>query len=141
METQNNKKRNIALGCHNEFGKVPFVESSLVRAAIYVRASLNQDGDPISQLEDCKNYIQQKGWIGCDLFLERLSEEVGANRPMFSLLLERVKSGCFEAIVVPKIDLLCFGNLPFAEVRRFLAEHNVTIYSVTEPEEANVNEC
>ena len=103
------------------------------RAAIYLHTDrANQKFGYSTQIEACRKYIEQNGWIACDLFLEKNKTGTTTDTPIFQLMIKRAKSGCFDAIVVYSQDRLSRSRLDLDKLRKTLNECNVAIGSATE---------
>ena len=116
--------------------------------AIYTRKSTSEglEGDFTSldsQRESALNYIasqKSQGWVA-------LPEEyddggfTGANmdRPALQKLLEDIKSGRINCIVVYKVDRLSRSLMDFAKLLEFFDNHNVTFVAVTQSFNTNTS--
>ena len=108
-------------------------QTNTFRAAIFLRTnSANQKSGYSTQIEACRKYIEQRGWIAGDLFLEKNKTGTTTDTPIFQLMIKRAKSGCFDAIVVYSQDRLSRSRLDLDNLRKTLDECNVAICSATE---------
>ena len=118
----------------NENGKTSGNRPNSLRAAIYAaREVQGQQQCFMPEFETCAKYIQQKGWIFCDLYVERKHIATGSSNSALLLMLERAKSGCFEVLVVSNLSLLSWSSLTFDKVSSLLYENNVALYLATKP--------
>jgi len=109
-------------------------ETRTVHAAIYARISSPNQKSNYSineQIGRCREYISQRGWFTRYIFFD---EESGGTieRPKFQSMLERAKSGCFDVIVVWKLDRFCRSLVDLVNVEKALRECGVSLCSVTE---------
>jgi len=108
---------------------------SIVRAAIYARiSSFNQKTNYSinEQIACCRAYADQRGWITHYLFFDEAEGGSTVERPKFQLMLEKAKSGCFDVIVVWKLDRFCRSLVDLVNVERALRGYGVFLCSVTE---------
>jgi DNA invertase Pin-like site-specific DNA recombinase len=79
-------------------------------AAIYCRISEDRTGEQAGverQLEDCRALAERRGWPVADVYLDNdVSAYSGRPRPQYRRLLEDVKSGVVDAVVVWHLDRL-----------------------------------
>jgi DNA invertase Pin-like site-specific DNA recombinase len=112
-----------------------------VRCAVYTRkstaAGLEKDFNSLdAQREACLDYIRSqagRSWVA--------SEEVyddggftGANieRPGFQKLLEHVRQGLIDVVVIYKVDRLSRSLLDFARVMEHFNRHRTAFVSITQ---------
>ena len=112
-----------------------------LRCAVYTRKSnaegLQQDFNSLdAQREACESYIasqRSEGWVA---LRERYDDGgfSGGNmeRPGLKSLLEDVRNGLVDVIVVYKIDRLSRSLADFAKLVELFDEHKVTFVSVTQ---------
>lgn len=108
---------------------------SIIRAAIYARTSGYNQKNNYSineQIACCRTYIDQKGWATHYLFFDEAEGGSTIERPKFQLMLEKAKSGCFDVIVVWKLDRFCRSLVDLVNVERALRNCEVSLCSVTE---------
>jgi DNA invertase Pin-like site-specific DNA recombinase len=116
-------------------------EPKTVRCAIYTRKStdegLEQEFNSLhAQREAAESFIQSQkteGWV-C---LPETYDDGGfsggnMDRPALQKLMDDVKSGSIDTVVVYKIDRLSRSLLDFAEIIGAFDRHNVTFVSVTQ---------
>ncbi len=112
-----------------------------IRCAIYTRKSteegLEQEYNTLdAQWDACESYIQSqksRGWITLPVHYDD-GGFTGANteRPAFNRLLEDIKAGKIDTIVVYKVDRLSRSLADFANVMDLFDRHNVAFVSVTQ---------
>lgn len=115
-------------------------QTTTFRAAIFLLTnSANQKLGYSMQIEACRKYMEQRGWISCDLFLEKNKTGTAPDTPIFQLMIKRAKSKCFDAIVVYSQDRLCRSCSELDNLRKTLYECNVEIRSVSKNIEVSTN--
>lgn len=116
-------------------------ETKRTRCAIYTRKSteegLEQEFNSLhAQREAAENFIRSQrdeGWV-C---LEEAYDDGGftggnMERPALQKLLEHIKAGAIDTVVVYKIDRLSRSLLDFASIIGAFEKHGVTFVSVTQ---------
>lgn len=112
-----------------------------IRCAIYTRKSseegLEQDFNSLeAQREACEAYVRSQAHEGWRLLPARFDDGgfSGGNmeRPALKQLMELVRSGSIDTIVVYKIDRLTRSLSDFARLADLLNTHNVSFVSVTQ---------
>jgi len=112
-----------------------------LRCAIYTRKStddgLEQDFNSLdAQREACAAYIKSQAHEGWTLLNDTYDDGAysGAtlNRPAMAALLEKVKSGGVDVIVVYKVDRLTRSLMDFAKMVELFDKHGVSFVSVTQ---------
>jgi len=112
-----------------------------VRCVIYTRKSveqgLEQEFNSLdAQRAACEAYIASRRMDGWELIPDHYDDGgfSGGNmkRPAFQRLLEDVRAGKIDMIVCYKIDRLSRRLLDFADVFKFLEDHNVAFCCVTQ---------
>jgi len=111
----------------NSIRKLNKFKSKATRAAIYVPTASQIKSEYIKQVESCRKYIEQQGWIGQDLFVEK-SRDRSSIRPIAQLMLQRAKTGHFDIVVIPYV----FSE--FTDLADKLVENKVKLHMI-EPEE------
>lgn len=114
---------------------------SCVRCAIYTRKStdegLDQDYNSLdAQREACEAYAvsqRHEGWI----VLPNIYDDggfTGANmeRPALKRLVDDIKAGAVDLILVYKVDRLSRSLLDFAKMIELFEQHNVSFVSITQ---------
>lgn len=89
------------------------IENALVHCAIYIRQSIDTNSDFTScqaQFEVCRKYLKSQQWLGWRWIEERFDDEgySGAtlDRPALQRLLERVRRGEIDRVLVYSLDRL-----------------------------------
>lgn len=98
---------------------------------IYARQSLDKK-DSLSidtQIEICKAEVNGED---CVVYIDKGFSGKNTNRPQFQKLMEDVRSGKIEKIVVYKLDRLSRSLLDFATMIQTFNEHDVTFVSTRE---------
>jgi site-specific DNA recombinase len=106
-----------------------------VRAALYARTSSPNQKFNYSideQIACGRKYAEQRGWIVTHMFLEESERAETIDRPKFQLMLQKAKSGCFDAIIFWRIDRFCRSLVDLVSVERTLRKYKVGLCSVTE---------
>jgi site-specific DNA recombinase len=80
------------------------------RAAIYARQSLDRSGEGAAvdrQVADCQDLAARRGWTVVDVLIDNdVSASFGKVRPAYERLLEMVRAGAVDHIVVWHVDRL-----------------------------------
>lgn len=116
-------------------------QPSAIRCAVYTRkstaAGLEKDFNSLdAQREACLDYIRSqasRGWIA----LEEAYDDggfTGANieRPGFQKLLDHVRQGHIDVVVIYKVDRLSRSLVDFARVMEHFNRHRVAFVSITQ---------
>lgn len=116
--------------------------------AIYTRKStsegLDQDFTSLdAQRESAENYVKSQQHEGWTAYEERYDDGgfTGANieRPALQKLLNDIKEGKINCIVVYKVDRLSRSLMDFAQLLEFFDKNNVTFVSVTQQFNTNTS--
>lgn len=79
-------------------------------AGIYARISSDPDGDRLGvnrQIEDCRRIAEQRGWPIADTYVDDdISAWSGKHRPEYRRMLDDMRAGTVDAIVVWHLDRL-----------------------------------
>ena len=79
-------------------------------AAIYARISSDPEGDRLGvnrQVEDCQRIASQRGWPVADVYVDDdISAYSGKHRPEYRRMLDDMRSGSVDAVVVWHLDRL-----------------------------------
>lgn len=82
----------------------------MIRAAVYARISEDRDETKLGvtrQQADCAELAEQKGWTVVDTFVDNdISAFSGKHRPEYRRLLDAIRAGDIEAVVVWHLDRL-----------------------------------
>lgn len=80
------------------------------RAAIYCRISLDNTGEAAGvqrQEADCRTLAARRGWAITDVFIDNdTSAYTGKNRPAYRRMLDTMKAGDIDAVIVWHVDRL-----------------------------------
>src|SRR5205807_2189313 len=115
--------------------------TKVVRCAIYTRVStdqrLEQDFNPLdAQYDASQAYIRSQAHAGWSLLRAKYDDGgfSGGNtdRPALQQLLEDVRAGRVDVIVVYKVDRLTRSLADFAKLVELFDRHNVSFVSVTQ---------
>ena len=115
--------------------------TKVVRCAIYTRVStdqgLEQDFNSLdAQYEASQAYIRSQAHAGWTLLRAKYDDGGFSgghtDRPALQRLLEDVRSGKIDVIVVYKVDRLTRSLADFAKLVELFDEHNVSFVSVTQ---------
>ena len=116
-------------------------EIKKVRCAIYTRKShedgLEQEFNSLdAQYEAGENYVASQKFKGWEVLPERYDDGgfSGGNtsRPALQKLMDDVRSGKVDIVVVYKLDRLSRSLLDFMNLADFFEQHNVSFVSVTQ---------
>src|ERR1700730_9764035 len=111
------------------------------RCAIYTRKSTEHNLDLAfnsldAQREACEAYIKSQaheGWrLMCDKFDDGGLSGASLERPALQALLDEVRSGAIDIIVVYKVDRLTRSLADFAKLVELFDAHDVSFVSVTQ---------
>jgi DNA invertase Pin-like site-specific DNA recombinase len=112
-------------------------EDKNVRACIYARtARTGQDSKQAQQIEDCSQYIAQKGWTLSGLFLDEGVSGRAVEKPELSRMMELAAKGSFDVVVVSTIDRISRSIKELFEVVSILSDFRIAIRSTQEAENA-----
>lgn len=107
-------------------------------AAIYARLSRDPEGDKAAiarQLRDCRAYAQAKGWTVAQPFTDRdlsaFREDV--ERPEYEAMLEAIKAGDIDGVIVWKLDRLVRSPREFERFWKVCEDAGATLASVNDP--------
>jgi len=112
-----------------------------INCAIYTRKSttegLEKDFTTLdAQRESAENYIKSQKSTGWTILRTKYNDGgfTGANteRPALKKLLEDIREGRINCVVVYKVDRLSRSLLDFTKLLEFFDKHNVTFVSVTQ---------
>ena len=110
-------------------------EANVARAAIYARAacvSKSFDNNINEQIATCRKFINRKGWTIIHTYRDEGKSGTTLDRPEFQLMLENVKSRCFDIMVVSRLDRLSRSLEHLVNVEKILNENGVKLCSVNE---------
>jgi DNA invertase Pin-like site-specific DNA recombinase len=109
-----------------------------VRVGVYARISDDRDGQQTAtarQMEDCKSFAERKGWEVVDVFedVDISAFSAKAKRPEFLRMLEVLRVGELDGVLVWKLDRLTRQQRDLVRVMEACEVHKAFIASVTEP--------
>jgi site-specific DNA recombinase len=113
-----------------------------VRCGIYTRKSTDNNLDMAfntleAQREACELYAQERKAQGWKVVAHRYDDGGFSGgtmeRPALKKLLDDVRNGLIDCILVYKIDRVSRSQLDFLQLLKMLAEHKVAFVSVTQP--------
>ncbi len=109
-----------------------------IRCAIYTRQSVEPSTDLSScqvQFDLCSAYVQSLRALGLELIAERFDDEgysgTTLDRPAFQRLLDVIRSGGIDRLVIYRLDRLSRNLRHFVTLFEELRAHNVTLDIVT----------
>ena len=107
------------------------------RAVIYVRVSSREQAESgysiEAQLEACRRFVYEKGWVVEDEFTELGESARTANRTAFKAMTAMLdEHGGISYLVVHKIDRLARNLADYAAVKARLQKLGIRLVSVTE---------
>src|SRR3989338_1174915 len=124
------------------------VKKTLIRCAIYTRKStsegLDQDFTSLdAQRESAENFIKSQRSEGWQILPSRYDDGgfTGANidRPALKKLIDDIKDGQVDCVVVYKVDRLSRSLLDFVQLLEFFEKNNVAFVSVTQAFNTNTS--
>lgn len=117
------------------------MEEKKIKCAIYTRKSTNEGLEKDfttldAQRESAENYIKSQKDAGWTIIREKYNDGgyTGANteRPALKKLLDDIKAGKIDCVVVYKVDRLSRSLLDFTKLLEFFDQNSVTFVSVTQ---------
>jgi len=116
-------------------------DTPVVRCAIYTRKSttenLDMDFNSLdAQREAAESYIKSQKHEGWTIIPEQYDDGGFSggtiDRPAFQRLMDDIKSGAVDCVVVYKVDRLSRSLMDFARIIEVFEKHNVSFVSVTQ---------
>jgi len=109
----------------------------MVRIALYARVSPDDQGI-VSQAVTLRRYAADKGATvvadgDSDLFVDEGFSGKNLDRPAFQRVMDAVRRGEVDEVVVFKVDRLSRSIIDFLSTVRELAEYGASVTSVTQP--------
>lgn len=105
------------------------------RAVIYARQSLDRTGEGAAvdrQTSDCQRLAEQRGWTVTDVITDNdLSASTGRVRPGYVRLLEAMRAGSLDVVVVWHVDRLTRRLVDLEEVIALCEQTGVRLATVT----------
>src|SRR5580704_669284 len=100
------------------------------KAAIYARISSDTEGTGKGverQVEDCRRLAEDLGWPVADEYIDNdISAYSGKHRPSYERMLEDIKTGTIDAVLVYNLDRLTRRPVEFEEFHATLGAVGVT---------------
>jgi len=114
--------------------KKPGVDAPLVRAVIYARySSSGQREESIEgQIRECREFAQRKGFIVVGEYIDRALSGKTDKRPDFQRMLRDSERGCFEALIMWKMDRFARNRYDSAIYKYKLKKNGTQIFYVKE---------
>lgn len=108
------------------------------RVGVYARISDDRDGQQTAtarQLEDCHSFAERRGWTVAEVFedVDISAFDARARRPGFLRMLEALRHGEIDGVLVWKLDRLTRQQRDLVRVMEACEPHKAFIASVTEP--------
>ncbi|WP_306009378.1 recombinase family protein [Bacillus sp. MMSF_3328] len=107
-----------------------------MRCAVYVRVSTEEQakhGYSIpAQIEKLEAYCLSQGWDLKEKYIDEGYSAKDLNRPKFEKMMEQVKSGNIDVILVYRLDRLTRSVVDLYEILKVLDENNCMFKSATE---------
>ena len=109
-----------------------------VRVGVYARISDDRDGQQTAtarQMEDCRAFAERNDWEVVDVFedIDISAFSTKVKRPEFLRMLEELRSGALDGVIVWKLDRLTRQQRDLVRVTEACEVHKAFIASVTEP--------
>jgi DNA invertase Pin-like site-specific DNA recombinase len=106
-----------------------------VRAAVYLRQSLDRDGKAAAvarQREDCLRLCTEKGWQVVEEFVDNdVSASSGRRRPGYEGMLAAIRRGAVDALVVWDLDRLTRRPIELEEFIVLADKRNLALATAT----------
>lgn len=108
------------------------------RFAAYLRISRDPDGTstaPERQLKDCRAFAELRGWdiVAVHRDADVSAYRTGVKRPAYDDLLDGIRAGAYDGVLVWRLDRLVRRTVEFADFWRLADQHNVRLASATQP--------
>jgi site-specific DNA recombinase len=108
------------------------------RVGIYTRISEDRDGQQTAtarQLEDCRAFAARRQWEVADVFedVDTSAFNTRVKRPQFERMIEALRSGDIDGVIVWKLDRLSRQQRDLGRVIEACEPRKAFIASVTEP--------
>ena len=105
------------------------------RAVIYARQSLDRSGEGAAvdrQVADCRELAARRGWTVVDVLIDNdVSASTGKARPGYTRLLEMMRAGAVDNIVVWHVDRLTRRLIDLEEIIGICEATHVRLATVT----------
>jgi len=106
------------------------------KCALYLRVSTDQqalDGESLEEQEErLRAFCKTRNWKVTKVYREEGRSGKDTNRPQFQQMLQDIREGKVDTVVVKKIDRLSRSILDFEKTYNFFVEHNVDLVSLQE---------
>ena len=106
------------------------------KCALYLRVSTDQqalDGESLEEQEErLRAFCKTRNWKIAKVYREEGRSGKDTNRPQFQEMLQDIREGKIDTVVVKKIDRLSRSILDFEKTYNFFVEHNVDLVSLQE---------
>ncbi|MCI1574704.1 MAG: recombinase family protein [Weizmannia coagulans] len=107
-----------------------------MKAVIYVRVSTDEQakhGYSIpAQIEKLEAFCVSQGWEVAGTFVDDGYSAKDLNRPKFTLMMDEIKKGGIDVLLVYRLDRLTRSVLDLYKILQFLDEHGCKFRSATE---------
>lgn len=108
-----------------------------VRVGVYARISEDRDGQQTAtarQMGDCREFAERRGWEVVDVFedVDISAFDTKAKRPEFLRMLEALRTGEIDGVVVWKLDRLSRQQRDLVRVTEACEPHKAFLASVVE---------
>ena len=110
-------------------------EMTAKRAAIYARVSTAEQVDGTSldtQVASCERHLDGQGWIRQGTYIDEGVSGAKARRPALDRLLDEVKQGAVDVVVVAKLDRIGRSMRHLSALLGELDDRHVVLVSVSE---------
>lgn len=107
-----------------------------MRIALYARVSKREQAEGYSldaQLDAMRVYTQTQGWEVMEEYIDAGYPGRDDKRPSFQHLIRDALEGKFDAILVHSLDRFARSRFVSVTYKALLRQHNVFVYSATEP--------
>jgi len=105
------------------------------RAAIYARISLDAEGTGKGvqrQVEDCRRLASDLGWAVADEYVDNdVSAYTGKRRPEYERMLDDIRSGTVDAVLIYNLDRLTRRPIEFEQFNAIAVEADIPLRCVT----------
>jgi site-specific DNA recombinase len=120
------------------------MDTQPVRVGVYVRISEDRDGQQTAtarQLKDAREFAARKGWEVVEEFedIDMSAFKTNIKRPGFLRMLDSLRVGDIDGVLVWKLDRLTRQQRDLARVMEACEAHKAFVASVTEPIDTHEN--
>ncbi|AOH53321.1 hypothetical protein ABE28_003075 [Peribacillus muralis] len=107
-----------------------------MKCIIYVRVSTDEQAKHgysiASQIEKLEAYCISQGWGIIDILVDEGYSAKDLNRPKFTFMMDQIKKGGIDVLLVYRLDRLTRSVLDLYEILKILDENNCMFKSATE---------